>query len=71
MGMFFYIIGSILFTHPPDVAASTPAPASIAAAAMIYLCEWTRRSIHLVPKLTQRRRALLLLLGTHCLGLCL
>jgi hypothetical protein len=37
MGTFFFIIGALIYTHPPDLNAKTIAPASIAAATMIYL----------------------------------
>ncbi|ETW76863.1 MFS sugar transporter [Heterobasidion irregulare TC 32-1] len=39
MGILFFIVGAILKTHPPDATAGsgTPAPASRAMAAMIYI----------------------------------
>lgn len=37
MGLFFFIIGAVIFTHPPNPAAPTISSASIAAATMIYL----------------------------------
>jgi hypothetical protein len=37
MGTFFFIIGALIYTHPPDLNSKTIAPASIAAATMIYL----------------------------------
>ncbi|KAN0063601.1 hypothetical protein ACQY0O_004049 [Thecaphora frezii] len=37
MGILFFIIGSLLKTHPPDPKAANPEPASQAMAAMVYL----------------------------------
>ena len=46
MGTLFYIIGAILKTHPPDIHATSPAPASRAMAGLLYIyvcfysCGW-------------------------------
>ncbi|EPS94056.1 hypothetical protein FOMPIDRAFT_1170042 [Fomitopsis schrenkii] len=37
MGVMFFIIGSLLKTHPPNPNAATPAPSSRAMAAMLYI----------------------------------
>lgn len=37
MGTFFFILGALMQTHPPDPNASHPSGASIAMAIMIYL----------------------------------
>ena len=37
MGTLFYIIAAILKTHPPEVNATSPAPASRAMAGLLYI----------------------------------
>lgn len=37
MGILFYIIGAVLKTHPPDIHATSPAPASRAMAGLLYI----------------------------------
>lgn len=68
MGLFFLIIGAIIYTHPPDPNATSIPPASIAAATMIYLCEsypFTSTPCSYI----HRRHSLLFLMGSDCLGL--